>query len=129
MNIYETLLLFALVCALAAVFVLWAKWEEEKLKTREEHDRRWDEISRATGIENELEKSKAREKCSANAVIWFADELKRAKAEAKVFRSNFESCRNGNMILQDKLSSLLCPMNDHVWKDGRCAKCGRMKDA
>ena len=29
---------------------------------------------------------------------------------------------------QDRLSALLCPMNDHVWKDGRCVKCGRVQD-
>jgi len=34
----------------------------------------------------------------------------------------------GNAALQDKLSAILCPRNDHVWKDGRCVKCGRMKD-
>lgn len=115
MKIYETLLLFALVCALAAFFVMWAKWEEEKLKTKEERDRRFDEISRAVGLENELERSKAQEKCSAEALLWYADHL----AGARVIHEN----------LQDRLSAILCPRNDHVWKDGVCVKCGRVKDA
>ena len=115
MKIYETLLLFALVCALAAVFVLWAKWEEEKVKTKEERDRRWDEISRAVGLENELERFKAREQCAARAVIWYSGELLKQITE--------------NAQMQDKLSALLCPMNDHVWKDGVCVKCGRVQDA
>ena len=34
-----------------------------------------------------------------------------------------------NHDLQLRLSAILCPTNNHVWKDGRCAKCGRMKDA
>lgn len=124
----EILLGIGFVGSLAAFFVAWAKLDEQKKLTQEERDRRFDEISRALSIEKELEQSNAREKCSANAVIWFADELKRAKAEAKVFRSNFESCRNGNMILQEKLSAIICPTSNHVWKDGCCVKCGRMKD-
>lgn len=114
MDIYKTLLLFALVCALAAVFVLWAKWEEEMVKTREERDRRLDEISRALSIEKELEQSKAREKCSADAVMWYAEMLMDTKKERDA--------------LQDRLSALLCPMSNHIWKDGRCVKCGRVKD-
>lgn len=125
--IWTAILGIGFIFALAAFFVAWSKYEEQKTLTQEECEKKWGEISRATGIENELEKSKAREKCSANAVIWFADELKRAKAEAKVFRANFESCRNGNMILQDKLSAIICPTNNHVWSDGICTKCGRLK--
>lgn len=115
MDLKTTILMFALICALAAVFVLWAKWEEEKVKTKEERDRRFDEISRALSIEKELEQSKAREKCSEEAILWHAEKL-------------IESYMHEEM-LQGKLSALLCPRNDHVWKDGRCVKCGRVKDA
>ena len=99
----------ALLCigSLAAVFVLWAKLDEQKKATEEERDRRWDEISRSTNLENEL------------------SEMKLTATKYKVW---FEECRNGNKALQDRLSSILCPTNNHVWKDGVCVKCGRMKD-
>ena len=107
----------ALLCigSLAAAFVLWAKIDEQKKLTKEERDRRWDEISRAVGLENELERFKAREQCAARAVIWYSGELLKQITE--------------NAQMQDKLSALLCPMNDHVWKDGKCVKCGRVQDA
>ena len=31
--------------------------------------------------------------------------------------------------MQDHLSSVLCPMNNHIWIGGKCSKCGRAKDA
>ena len=128
MDLKTTILLFALVCALAAVFVLWAKWEEEKVKTGEERDRRWDEISRAVGFENELEQSKAREKCSAQAVLWYAEQLANVKQEAEGLRMGVDYLGHREDALQDRRSALLCPMNDHVWKDGRCVKCGRSEE-
>ena len=84
-------------------------------KRQEEREKRWSEISRAVGLENELEQSKAREKCSAEALLWYADHL----AGARVIHEN----------LQDRLSALLCPTNNHIWKDGVCVKCGRVQDA
>jgi len=103
-----TLLALGFFAATAAFFVVWSKYEEQKVKTREEHDRRWDEISRATSLENEL------------------DQMKLTATKYKVW---FEECRNGNHALQDRLSALLCPRQNHVWKDGVCVKCGRVKDA
>ena len=61
-----------------------------------------------------LEQSEARVKCAADAVFWYAEHLMDVKAECAV--------------LQDRLSGLLCPRNDHVWIDGKCVKCGRTKD-
>ena len=81
---------------------------EQKKTTAEEYNRRWDEISRAVDLENEL------------------DQMKLTATKYKVW---FEECRNGNKALQDRLSALLCPHNDHVWKDGVCVKCGRVQDA
>jgi len=130
-----TLLALGFFAATAAFFVMWSKYEEQKQKTAEDHtayrnaleygnaiaealkeerNRRWDEISRAVGLENELERSKAQEKCSAEALLWYADHL----AGARVIHEN----------LQDRLSALLCPTNNHIWKDGVCVKCGRVKD-
>lgn len=88
--------------SLAAVFVLWAKLDEQKQKTR------WDEIS----LSLNWEKSNAggdQLLDQQDAFIW---EL--IKKQEKT---------------QDKLSSVLCPTNNHVWKDGVCTKCGRAQDA
>ena len=30
--------------------------------------------------------------------------------------------------MQDRLSTILCPMNNHIWIGGKCSKCGRAKD-
>ena len=100
----------ALLCigSLAAFFAAWAKLDEQKKLTQEERNRRWDEISRATGLENELEQMKL---TATKYKVWF------------------EECRNGNRALQDKLSAILCPANNHVWVDGCCVKCGMVQDA
>ena len=101
--------------SLAAVFVLWAKLDEQKKLTQEEKEKRWDEISRSAGLEKIAEEY-AWEKERYENNMRFADkELLR-----------FMKQRDA---LQDRLSALLCPRNDHVWKDGVCVKCGRVKDA
>ena len=106
----------ALLCigSLAAAFVLWAKLNEQKQKTNDEHDNYCVALRIGNSNAKMLDESQERERCSAQAVLWYSEKLKALKED-----------RNA---LQDKLSSLLCHMNDHVWKDGRCAKCGRMKD-
>ncbi len=85
----------------AAFLVTLAKLQEEK-------ERRWDEISRAVGLENDIK---------------ILQELCIAKENAN------SRLRSDRAFMQDRLSALLCPRNDHVWKDGRCAKCGRVQDA
>ena len=111
----ETILEFALVLALAGFFVMWAKWEEEKVKTREERDRRWDEIS----LRRTVEKEKDAEIAKLNSCI----NSETDRANRLVFEIGL--VEDDRAYLQDKLSALLCPRNDHVWKDGVCAKCGR----
>ena len=113
-NMLIIILALALAGAAAALLVVIAKWQEER-------EKRWDEISRAVGLENELERSKAREKCTAKSVQWYADQLIDCERKRR-----YENRRNRAM--QDRLSAYLCPHNDHVWKDGRCVKCGRVKD-
>lgn len=105
--IITALLGIGFIFALAAVFVLWAKLDEQKKLTQEERDKRWDEISRAASLENEL------------------DQMKLTATKYNVW---FEECRAGNHALQDKLSEIICPHNDHVWVDGCCVKCGRVQD-
>jgi len=106
----------ALLCigSLAAVFVLWAKLDEQKKATEEERDRRWDEISRAVDLENIIEDR-------TKDVLFLNKEAQR------FFEDAFDRMVERN-ALQDCLSALLCPTNNHVWKDGVCVKCGRMKD-
>jgi hypothetical protein len=105
----------ALLCigSLAAVFVLWAKLDEQKKATEEERDRRWDEISRAVDLEKQLD-------CAASAYEGVTGMYRTMSAYSDIVKQD----RNA---LQDRLSSLLCPHNDHVWRDGVCVKCGRLK--
>ena len=106
----------ALLCigSMAAAFVLCAKVDELNKATAEEYNLRCDEISRAAGLENEIERMRAREQCTAKAMMWYSDELFKRITE--------------NVQMEDKLSALLCPHNDHVWKDGVCVKCGRVEE-
>ena len=111
MKIYETLLLFALVCALAAFFVMWAKWEEEKLKTKEER-KCYDAMLRLHNATAEAAQSIDDHQYYALNYLQSVIDEKSRKADE----------------LQDRLSALLCPTNNHVWVDGFCTKCGRVKD-
>lgn len=114
----ETILEFALVLALAGFFVMWAKWEEQKVKTREERDRRWDEISLRLTVEKEKDAE------IANLNEW----LRSFEKRGDVWYEIAEKVTNERDALQDKLSAVLCPTNNHVWKDGVCVKCGRVKE-
>ena len=93
--------------SLAAVFILWAKLDEQKQRTEEERGRRWDEISISLG----WEKSNAGGDQLLDNQEAFIEELI-TKIEKQ----------------QDKLSSILCPHNDHIWIGGKCSKCGRAKE-
>ena len=84
-------------------------------KLQEEKERRWDEISRAAGLENIIE-DRTRD-------ISYYHEIT-CKHTASIIRLTSEK-----VFLQDRLSAILCPTNNHVWKDGHCVKCGRVKDA
>ena len=101
--------------SLAAVFVLWAKLDEQKKLTQEEKEKRWDETSRSAGLENIIEDR-------TKDVLFLNKEAQRFFEDAFNRRAERDA-------LQDKLSALLCPTNNHVWKDGVCIKCGRVKDA
>ena len=113
----------ALLCigSLAAAFVLWAKLEEEKLKTMEER-KCYEAMLRLH-----------------NGVAVRAQELQAKNGALESDIATLNHCLNTeldyvdelidkNRDMQDRLSALLCPMNDHVWVDGCCVKCGRMKD-
>jgi len=122
MDLKTTILLFALVCALAAFFVMWAKWEEEKVKTREEQECYEAMLRLHNGVA-----VRAQELQAKNGAL--KSEIARLN---QCLDTEFEFADeqiDKNRALQDRLSALLCPSNNHIWKDGVCAKCGRMKDA
>ena len=107
----------ALLCigSMAAAFVLWAKLDEQKQKTEDEHAN----YIAALRLAN----------TNAEAALRVSDELDLKKCLAEHDLDYALRVSMENIELQDRLSALLCPHNDHVWKDGVCAKCGRMKDA
>lgn len=153
-DLIITVLAMGFFASTAAFFVMWSKYEEQKQKTAEEHNayrnaleygnaiaealkeessRRWDEISRAVGLENELEQGKLREKCQAQSVLWYADQLKYWKEanDDKVkdilhYHKECEKLAAERDALQDFKSSKLCPHNDHIWVNGKCKRCGRV---
>ena len=106
----------ALLCigSLAAAFVLWAKIDEQKQKTADEHAN----YLAALGLHNATAEA-------AQRVSDYLD-IKTHLAERDLEYALRVSVEN--IELKDRLSALLCPMNDHVWKDGVCVKCGRMQD-
>ena len=117
MKIEIMIAVLGIICigALAAVFVLWAKIDEQKQKTADEHAN----YLAALGLHNATAEA-------AQSVSDYLD-IKTHLAEQDLeyaLRVSME-----NIELKDRLSALLCPMNDHVWKDGVCVKCGRVKDA
>jgi len=117
-----TLLALGFFAATAAFFVVWSKLEEEKVKTREEREC-YEAMPRLH-----------------NGVAVRAQELQAKNGALKSEIARLNQCLDTefefadeqidkNRALQDRLSALLCPSNNHIWKDGVCAKCGRMKDA
>ena len=109
MKINVFIIMGALIFALAAlaVFFWWLY--------RREYNRRWDEISNAFSEEKHLRE-----------VI--NDQVKDVLHYRDLY--NQQLVLNYNLVVEkseltDKLSALLCPTNNHVWKDGKCVKCGR----
>ena len=117
MKIEIMIAVLALLCigSLAAAFVLWAKADEYKRMAQDEHAN----YLAALDLHN----------TTADAAQRVSDELDLKKCLAEHDLDYALRVSMENIELQDHLSALLCPMNDHVWKDGRCVKCGRMQDA
>lgn len=146
-----TLLALCFLASTAAFFVMWSKYEEQKQKTTEEHNayrnaleygnaiaealkeernRRWDEISRAVGLENEILFWKEANEDKAKDILYYHEHCKKQADALKIEMERTSRLERDNAQLEQNLrSALRCPNNDHVWKDGRCVKCGRMKDA
>lgn len=102
-------IMVALILALAALAVyLWRLY-------RREYNRRWGEISNAFSEEKHL-----REVINDQVkdVLHYQDLYHQEMVQRFCLAAE-------NAKLTDKLSALYCPTNNHVWKDGKCIKCGR----
>lgn len=108
----NALLGIGFISSLAAFFIMWSKYDEQKKLTQEEREKRWQETSIALTVEKEKDAKIDELESEIDNLKWDNDCL-----TMTVDRQ------------QDKLSALLCPRNDHVWENGVCAKCGRMQDA
>ena len=102
-------------------------------KLQEEKERRWDEISLRQTIENEKDAEIAKLTSCISDEINDYNRAVYEKGQSEQKCEGLELCIKylieRNDYLQDRLSAILCPTNNHVWKDGCCVKCGRVKDA
>lgn len=106
-DLLIALLGIGLVFAVAGLLVALAKLQEEK-------ERRWDETSLTLTAEKRLEQ----------AHLWWRNcEDSNIYLREKSLRLWLE-----NIDLQDRLSAAVCPRNDHIWVNGVCKKCGRVKE-
>ena len=121
MKIEIMIAVLALLCigSLAAAFVLWAKLDEQKQKTKDEHAN----YIAALNLHNATAEAAQAVQKEFEDYKYFNDDYHIGILHKQI-RSEFDRAN----ALQDRLSALLCPMNDHVWKDGVCVKCGRMQD-
>ena len=114
----------ALLCigSMAAAFVLWAKVDELKKANVEEREN-YNAVLKLHNTTAEAARQLEAEKDALNGEIARLNQCLDTEfefADAQIDK---------NREMQDRLSALLCPSNNHVWKDGVCAKCGRVKDA
>ena len=112
----------ACIGSLAAAFVLWAKIDEQKQKTADEHAN----YLAALNLHNTTAEQFGIEQRYLESKINFEDGYHKYAIKEEIERRVCAEAERDE--LQDRLSALLCPMNDHVWQDGVCVKCGRMKD-
>ena len=114
----------ALLCigSLAAVFILWSKLDEQKQKTKDEHEC-YLVVLKLHNTTAEAAQQLEAEKGALNAEIARLNQCLDTEFEFS------DEQIDKNREMQDRLSALLCPHNDHVWVDGRCVKCGRVQDA
>ena len=113
-----TALVLALVAALALAITFAAKWQETR---QESVDERKEWIAKVTRLESDkqilLEGSRRD-----------LETIRNLEQSLRTTASVAANATAGNHVLQDKLSTILCPHNNHVWVDGVCVKCGRVKD-
>ena len=112
----------ALLCigSMAAAFVLWAKVDELKKANADEREN-YNAVLKlhnttaeaAQRLENEKERS--------------TDYSGLYAKQKEAWRCELDRLWKERNAMQDRLSAILCPRNDHVWKDGVCVKCGRVQ--
>ena len=124
MKIEIMIAVLGIICigSLAAAFVLWAKVDEYKHTAKEEHANYMAALrigktnaEYAQRLEDEKERS--------------TDYSGLYAKQKEAWRCELDRLWKERNAMQDRLSALRCSHNDHVWKDGRCVKCGRAKDA
>ena len=105
------LLGMACIGSLAAFFVAWAKADEWKKTAADEHAN----YLAALNLHNAM----------AEAALKMDEEV-----DGKILTLTgwCDILKQERDAMQDRLSALLCPTSNHVWRDGICVKCGRMKD-
>ena len=113
-----TILVLALLSALALAITFAAKWQETRQEIADER-KEW--IAKVTRLESDkqilLEGSRRD-----------METIRNLEQSLRATASVAANATEGNHALQDKLSAILCPTSNHVWKDGCCVKCGRVKD-
>lgn len=117
-DLIITLLALAFAGSAAALLIVVAKLQQAR---QDIWDERSVQLSEYKAVVHDKEILLEGGKKDLEIIQWYADELMKTKAY-------FEQCRAGNAVLQDKLSALLCPRNDHVWVDGVCKRCGRQQN-
>lgn len=113
-----------------ALLVVIAKLDEQKKMTAEERDN----YKAALSLHNTTAEQFGIEQRYLESKINFEDGYHKYAIKEEIERRVCAEAERDE--LQDRLSSLLCPMNDHVWEvsdayrgECRCKKCGRAKDA
>ena len=113
-----TVLVLALVAALALAITFAAKWQETRQDIADER-KEW--IAKVTRLESDkqilLEGSRRD-----------METIRNLEQSLRTTASVAANATTGNNALKDKLSAILCPTNNHVWVCGVCKKCGRMQD-
>ena len=114
-NLIAALLALAFCGYAAAFLVMWANRDEWKKKADEEYTRRLEVIA---------------------AIALWRSKAELLKRKVDFWQGVCDKVVEERNELQDRVSALVCPHNDHVWEpcdvfDGavRCKKCGRIKDA
>ena len=109
----------ALLCigSLAAAFVLWSKLDEQKQKTKDEHANYMAALQIGKTNAEYAQRLEGEKERSTDYSGLYAK-------QKEVWREELDRLWKERNEMQDRLSALLCPRNDHVWKDGICIKCG-----
>ena len=124
MKIEIMIAVLGIICigSLAAFFVAWAKADEWKKTAADEHAN----YLAALNLHNTTAEQFGIEQRYLESKINFEDGYHKYAIKEEIERRVCAEAERDE--LQDRLSALLCPSNNHIWEDGVCVKCGRMQD-